>query len=43
LAAAQRYASGASWPAVGQTLLTVLSQAVERPNTFTLFPGFVSS
>jgi glycosyltransferase involved in cell wall biosynthesis len=42
LAAAQRYASGASWPAVGQTLLTVLSQAVERPNTFTLFPGFVS-
>ena len=30
LAAAQRYASGASWPAVGQTLLTVLSQALRR-------------
>ena len=30
LAAAQRYASGASWPAVGQTLRTVLSQALSR-------------
>lgn len=27
LAAAQRYASGASWPAAGQNLLTVRSQA----------------
>jgi glycosyltransferase involved in cell wall biosynthesis len=30
LAAAQRYASGASWPAVGQTLLRVLSRAFSR-------------
>ena len=34
LAAAQRYASGASWPAVGQTLLTVLSQALSRVQSF---------
>jgi glycosyltransferase involved in cell wall biosynthesis len=49
LAAAQRYASDASWPAVGQTLLTVLSQALCQvrslgsPTTTAAQPGPVLS
>jgi glycosyltransferase involved in cell wall biosynthesis len=42
LAAAQRYSSGASWPAVGQTLLRVLSQSL-APVPLRRFPSGVSA
>ena len=42
LAAAQRYASGASWPAVGQTLLRVLSQSL-APDQSLRVPSSVSA
>jgi glycosyltransferase involved in cell wall biosynthesis len=48
LAAAERYASGASWPAVGQTLLRVLSQSLAQvqslrvPSSVSAMPVVVS-